>query len=227
MIEPDLVGIAAAPGATGGQPRPGPIPAGRDAGAVASLSTVRRRTKHPDAALPAALARPRAALHRQRSPAPGKARTAPAAPRPLTWRLVWTALGALVGVQFPLFWSGLLGAAIAATLADLAAGERLDPPRWLHLIVQVALGCLVGTALVPALAYPTLLPSALWPVLATAGLWGAGAAIIARLGQVDLATALLTPAPRGASRRRWRHVVPVVLLARGLGVLLITAWLTQ
>ena len=136
-------------------------------------------------------------------------------------------LGALVGVQFPLFWSGLLGAAIAAALTDLAAGERLYPPRWLHLIVRVALGCLVGTALVPALAYPTLLPSAIGPVLATAGLWAAGAAIIARLSRVDLATALLTPAPRGRSRPRWRYVVPVLLLARGLGVLLITAWLTQ
>ncbi len=225
MTEPDLLGVAAAPGATGGLPLPRPIPAGANAGAVASPVPACRRGRHPDAALPAALARPRAARHRKRwRRAQGAA--APAAPRPLTFRLVWTALGALVGVQFPLFWSGLLGAAIAATLADLLAGERLDPPRWIRLIVQVALGCLLGTSLVPALAYPTLLPSALWPALATAALWALGGALIARLGQVDLVTALLSPTPDTIGRR-WRYLISGLQLARGLGVLLVTAWLTQ
>ena len=227
MTEADLIGVAAAPGATEGQPLPQSIPAGDRAGAVARLSPPRRRSKHPDAALPAALASPRPALWREHFTTAQASAPVPSTPRPLTWRLVCTALGALVGVQFPLFWSGLLGAAIAAALADLAAGERLDPPRWLRLAVQAALGCLVGTLLVPALAFPSLLPSVLWPLLATAALWGLGAALIARLGRVDLATALVTPTLGGGRVPRWRYLVSGVQLARGLGVLLVVAWLTQ
>ena len=81
--------------------------------------------------------------------------------RGLCWRLVATAIGALLGVQFPLPWSGLLGAATAAAIANLLAGEAIGPRRWLQLAVQVALGCLIGTSLVPALANPVLLPAAL------------------------------------------------------------------
>src|SRR3954447_10492089 len=225
MVEPDLIDSAAAPEATGGRSLQQPRPAG-DAGAVARSSPPRRRRKHPDGALPAALTSPHAATLRRRPLLDPDARRAPAA-RSLTWRLVWTALGALIGVQFPLFWSGLLGAAIAAALADLAAGERPTPPRWLRLIVQIALGCLVGTSLVPGLAYPTLLPAALGPLLATAALWGLGAALIARLGRVDLTVALTSPTLGSTAVVRWGRLVTGLQLARGLGVLLVTAWLTQ
>ena len=208
----------------GRSPKP-PQPAG-DAGAVARSLLPRRRRKHPDGTLPAALTSPRPALLRRRAPVDPRARGSTPA-RSLTWRLVWTALGALIGVQFPLFWGGLLGAAVAAALADLAAGERLTPPRSLRLIVQVAFGCLVGTSLVPGLAYPTLLPAALGPALATAALWGLGAALIARLGRVDLTVALTSPSLGPTAVVRWGRLVSGLQLARGLGVLLVTAWLTQ
>jgi hypothetical protein len=225
MVDPDLVEQAAAPGATGGRSLQQSSPAGA-AGAVVRSPLPRRRRKHPDGALPAALTISRRILSRRR---PRRALAAgwSATTRSLTWRLVWTALGALIGVQFPLFWSGLLGAAVAAALADLAAGERPTPPRGLRLIVQIALGCLLGTSLVPALAYPTLLPAALGPVIATAALWGLGAALIARLGRVDLTVALTSPTLGAASVTRWGHLVSGLQLARGLGVLLVTAWLTQ
>jgi uncharacterized membrane protein AbrB (regulator of aidB expression) len=147
--------------------------------------------------------------------------------RGLCWRLVATAIGALLGVQFPLPWSGLLGAATAAAIANLLAGEAIGPRRWLQLAVQVALGCLIGTSLVPALANPVLLPAALAPTAAVVLVWGGGAALIARFGRMDLATALTTLASGGAGAVRRRGLVLALQLARGLGVLLVAAWLTQ
>ena len=79
----------------------------------------------------------------------------------------------------------------------------------------------------PGLAYPTLLPAALGPALATAALWGLGAALIARLGRVDLAVALTSPTLGPTAVVRWGRLVSGLQLARGLGVLLVTAWLTQ
>src|SRR5262249_15162680 len=105
MVEPDLIGPAAAPGATEGRPLQ-QARAARAAGAVARSPPPRRRRKHPDGTLPAALTIPRAALPRRRAPFDPRARRSTPA-RSLTWRLVWTALGALIGVQFPLFWGGL------------------------------------------------------------------------------------------------------------------------
>jgi hypothetical protein len=146
--------------------------------------------------------------------------------RGLAWRLVATALGALVGVQFPLPWGGLLGALVAAMLVDYLLGLRLSPQSWLHLTARGAIGCVVGTSLVPALATPTLLHTALWPVGLLAACWLGGAALIAIIGRVDLGTALRSPAlTRGEGARR--YLVFGLQQARGVGLLLLAAWLTQ
>lgn len=92
--------------------------------------------------------------------------------------------------------------------------------------MQAAFGCVIGTPLVPALANPALLPVALATASVAGALWGGGGALIAGLGRMDLATALRTSAARGRVRAR-RPLVVGLQLVRGLGVLLVAAWLTQ
>ena len=58
-------------------------------------------------------------------------------------------------------------------------------------------------------------------------MWVLGAAAIAWLGRVDLAAALVRPVVGAASFSRRPSLVLGLQLARGLGILLVTAWLTQ
>src|SRR5215207_6041693 len=141
--------------------------------------------------------------------------------RGMAWRLVATALGALLGVQCPLPWGGLLGALLAALLVEQLVGRRLGAWSGGRALARCAIGCVVGTSLVPALANPVLLPTGL-----LAACWFGGAALIARLGRVDLGTALASPSA-GSRSGFWRHLVFALEQARGLSVLLLAAWLTQ
>ena len=146
--------------------------------------------------------------------------------RGMAWRLVATALGALLGVQFPLPWGGLLGALLAALLVEQLVGRRLGAWSGGRALARCAIGCVVGTSLVPALANPVLLPTALWPAGLLVVCWFGGAALIARLGRVDLGTALASPSA-GSRSGFWRHLVFALEQARGLSILLLAAWLTQ
>ncbi|MBX5491261.1 MAG: hypothetical protein IRZ14_08880 [Chloroflexi bacterium] len=151
---------------------------------------------------------------------------AAAATQGLAWRLAVTALGALLGVQFPLPWGGLLGALLAALLAELLLRRQLGSCSWLRLLARGAFGCVVGLSLVPALANPALLPYALWPAALLLACWFGGAAIIARVGRLDLLTALAMPAATGGQGRR-RYAVLALQQARSLALLLLAAWLAQ
>lgn len=146
--------------------------------------------------------------------------------RGLAWRLVATALGALLGVQFPLPWGGLIGAFIAAVLVEYVLGRRLRPRTAHRLVMRGVVGCLVGISLVPALANPVLLPTALWPVGLAATCWLALGAVIARVGRVDLLSALVSPTT-GQRHGRRRYLVFALQQTRGLALLLLAIWLTQ
>jgi hypothetical protein len=149
-----------------------------------------------------------------------------AATRGLAWRLAVAALGALLGVQVPIPWGGLLGALLAALLAELVLRPQLGTCSWGRLLARGAFGCVVGLSLVPALANPALLPYALWPTGALLVCWFGGAALIARVGRLDLLTALAMPtALGGQGRRRW--LVLALQQARSLALLLLAAWLAQ
>lgn len=160
----------------------------------------------------------------QRLPEPPSA--ALTATRGLSWRIAVAALGALLGVQFPIPWGGLLGALLAALLAELVLRPQLGSCSWRRSLARGAFGCVVGLSLVPALANPALLPQALWPGAVLLASWFGGAALIARAGQLDLLTALAMPtALGGQGRRRW--LVLALQQARSLVVLLLAAWLAQ
>ena len=149
--------------------------------------------------------------------------------------MVAALVGGVVGSLLPIPLGTLLGALVAATAVKLGGDGDAPPPAWLRVAVQILLGCLVGSALGPALLDPAALLPALLITVAGVLTWVAGSLLVARFGRVDLATALFVSAPGSpaettavAADANFRvELIAAVQLGRVLGVLLVAALLAR